>query len=189
MSHTVQIKSPGSKRAASWLPAVVFPVSLLFAGMAPAEQVDSFADNGYGRPVSNLQQPAAEYFNGRDVCHLPRPRKDPYVAAYIHATGKWTGPVQAGVNTIGKPPDQVNPGEIDHHGRPALIVDRQSYFHSPHESPTLRRSHRHDTQSDHGSSGNCRIPPCRPLSVFRRADAGWDNDGDRLPGARRNCRP
>jgi hypothetical protein len=57
------------------------------------------------------------------------PHEDPYIAAYNHAAGKWTGPVHAGVNPMGKSPDQVDPGELDNHGRPALIVDRQGYIH------------------------------------------------------------
>jgi hypothetical protein len=37
--------------------------------------------------------------------------------------------VHAGINTIGKSPDQVDPGELDNHGKPALVVDRQGYIH------------------------------------------------------------
>ena len=100
-------------------------VSLLRA----APKVDYFSDNGYGNPVSTLQHPAAEHFNGVTYVAYSGPHEDPYVAAYVHATGQWLGPVQAGVNPMGKSPDQVDPGELDNHGRPALIVDRQGYIH------------------------------------------------------------
>lgn len=104
---------PNSRRwsiaLVSWLGA---------AGLCAATNVDDFTDNGYGNPVSTLQHPAAEHFNGVT-----------YVAAYVHATGKWIGPVHAGVNTMGKSPDQVDPGELDNHGKPALVVDRQGYIH------------------------------------------------------------
>jgi hypothetical protein len=76
-----------------------------------------------------LQHPAAEYFNGVTYVTYQGPHEDPYVAAYVHATGKWIGPVQAGVNPMGKSPDQVDPGELDNHGRPALVVDRQGFIH------------------------------------------------------------
>ncbi|NBX59087.1 MAG: hypothetical protein EBT62_01270, partial [Opitutaceae bacterium] len=89
-----------------------------------APNVDYFSDNGYGNPVSTLQHPAAEHFKGVTYVAYSGPHEDPYVAAYVHATGQWLGPVQAGVNPMGKSPDQVDPGELDNHGRPALIVDR-----------------------------------------------------------------
>ncbi|MSU66436.1 MAG: hypothetical protein EXS38_10115 [Opitutus sp.] len=106
--------------------------SLAFGGgpaIGAAANVDHFTDNGYGNPVSTLQHPAAEHFNGVTYVAYSGPHEDPYVAAYDHAAGKWIGPVQAGVNPMGKSPDQVDPGELDNHGRPALIVDRQGYLH------------------------------------------------------------
>lgn len=30
---------------------------------------------------------------------------------------------------MGKSPDQIDPGELDNHGKPALVVDRQGYIH------------------------------------------------------------
>jgi hypothetical protein len=94
-----------------------------------AANVDYFTDNGYGNPVSTMHHPAAEHFNGVTYVAYSGPHEDPYVAAYVHATGQWIGPVQAGVNPMGKSPDQIDPGELDNHGRPALVVDRQGYIH------------------------------------------------------------
>ena len=51
------------------------------------------------------------------------------VVPYTHATGTWVGPVRAGVNLMGLSPDQVDPGALDNHGRPALVVDGQGYIH------------------------------------------------------------
>ncbi len=103
--------------------------ALTLCAMCDAANVDYFADNGYGNPVSTMQHPAAEHFNGVTYVAYSGPHEDPYIAAYVHATGQWIGPVQAGINTMGKSPDQVDAGELDNHGRPALVVDRQGYIH------------------------------------------------------------
>ena len=117
----------------SAIPAIIWAVLTAAFVWTPArclaEKVDHFTDNGYGNTVSNLQHPAAEYFNGVTYVAWQGPHEDPYVAAYTHATGTWTGPVQAGVNPMGLTPDQVDPGALDNHGRPALIVDGQGYIH------------------------------------------------------------
>ncbi|MCP4642268.1 MAG: hypothetical protein GY851_17620, partial [bacterium] len=57
------------------------------------------------------------------------PHEDPYVCAYDHAAEKWSGPVKAGVNLMGKTPDPTGHNDADDHGRPALIVDMQGYIH------------------------------------------------------------
>ncbi len=104
----------------------------LVAALAPAAEtgpVDYFADNGYGNTVSTLHHPAAEHRDGVTYVAYSGPHEDPYVAAYDHRAGRWHGPFQAGVNPMGKTPDQIDPGELDNHGRPALIVDRQGYVH------------------------------------------------------------
>lgn len=112
--------------ARSWF----FVLGWVAAGsLSPAANVDYFTDNGYGNPVSTLQHPAGEYFNSVTYVAYQGPHEDPYVAAYVHASGKWIGPVQAGVSLMGKSPDQVDPGELDNHGKPALVVDRQGYVH------------------------------------------------------------
>ena len=103
--------------------------ALTLCGVCAAANVDYFADNGYGNPVSTMQHPAAEHFNGVTYVAYSGPHEDPYIAAYVHATGQWIGPVQAGINPLGKSPDQVDAGELDNHGRPALVVDRQGYIH------------------------------------------------------------
>lgn len=94
-----------------------------------AANVDYFADNGYGNTLSTEQHPTGEHFNGVTYIAYQGPHEDPYVAAYVHAAGRWIGPVQAGVNTMGKAPDQIDKGELDNHGKPALVVDRQGYIH------------------------------------------------------------
>ncbi len=98
-------------------------------GACAAASVDYFADNGYGNPISNLQHPVGEHFKGVTYVAYQGPHEDAYVAAYVHATGRWIGPEKAGVSTMGKSPDQIDPAELDNHGKPALIVDRQGYLH------------------------------------------------------------
>ncbi len=99
------------------------------ACICAAEKVDYFTDNGYGNTVSTMQHPAAEYFKGVTYVAYQGPHEDPYVAAYNHEQGTWAGPVQAGVNPMGLSPDQVDPGALDNHGRPALTVDAQGFIH------------------------------------------------------------
>ena len=109
---------------------IVIALSLgLACTLRAADTSDHFSDNGYGKTVSNMQHPAAEYFNGVTYVAYQGPHEDPYVAAYTHATGTWAGPVRAGVNLMGLSPDQVDPGALDNHGRPALVVDGQGYIH------------------------------------------------------------
>ncbi len=114
-----------------YAPAVRASLILLagLAGSGAAAEVEHFADNGYGNPVSNLQHPAGEHHQGVTYVAYQGPHEDPYVAAYVHATGKWIGPVQAGVSPMGKSPDQIDPAELDNHGKPALVVDRSGHIH------------------------------------------------------------
>ena len=121
MNHRPSVTA---RHATPWLVLTLSACVPLFA-----QTVDYFADNGYGNPISNLQHPAGEHFNGVTYVAYQGPHEDAYVAAYVHATGQWIGPVQAGVSPMGKAPDQIDPGELDNHGKPALIVDRQGYIH------------------------------------------------------------
>ncbi len=94
-----------------------------------AGTVDYFADNGFGNPLSTLQHPCAEHYNGVTYIAYQGPHEDPYVCAYHHGSGKWTGPVQAGANPMGKIPDPTDADAVDNHGRPALIVDTKGHIH------------------------------------------------------------
>ena len=103
--------------------------SLLLCGISSAGMVDHFTDNGYGNPLAVMQHPCAEYYNGKTYIAYQGPHEDPYVCAYDHAAKKWSGPVKAGENLMGKTPDTVDPKGIDNHGRPAMIVDGKGYIH------------------------------------------------------------
>lgn len=97
---------------------------------AGAEVVDYFTDNGYGNPIATMQHPCAEFFDGVTYIAYQGPHEDPYVCAYDHASKKWSGPVKAGVSLMGHPQDAVTKdGQIDNHGRPALIVDAEGFIH------------------------------------------------------------
>jgi hypothetical protein len=91
--------------------------------------VDYFAENGFGKPVSTMQHPAGEYFNGVTYVAYQGPHEDPFVCAYHHNTGEWVGPVRAGVSALGRSPAPTDAGRIDNHGRPALFVDNEGYIH------------------------------------------------------------
>lgn len=111
------------------------PGPLMDGGVEPAasilasEAVDYFAENGFGKPLSTLQHPAGEYYEGTTYLAYQGPHEDPYVCAYDHRTKRWTGPVRAGISALGDDPPATDPDEIDNHGRPALIVDGQGYIH------------------------------------------------------------
>ncbi len=90
-------------------------------------KVDYFADNGLGNAVAVVQHPAGEFHKGITYVSYQGPLEDPYVAAYNHDTGKWAGPVKAGVSDMGKDPDRTP--RIDNHGKPTLIIDNEGYIH------------------------------------------------------------
>ncbi|MBN1341504.1 MAG: BNR-4 repeat-containing protein [Phycisphaerae bacterium] len=100
-----------------------------FSGVCLAGTVDYFTDNGYGNPISTMQHPCAEHYQGMTYIAYQGPHEDPYVCAYDHAAKKWRGPVKAGVNPMGKTPDPTDPDAVDNHGRPAMIVDGKGYIH------------------------------------------------------------
>jgi hypothetical protein len=102
---------------------------LLLGGAASADMVDYFTDNGFANPVSTLQHPCAETWKGVTYIAYQGPHEDPYVCAYDHAAKKWSGPVRAGENTMGKTPDPVDKNGPDNHGRPAMIVDGEGRIH------------------------------------------------------------
>jgi hypothetical protein len=90
-----------------------------------ATMVDYFTDNGLSSAVKTMQHPAGEYFKGVTYVAYQGPTEDPYVAAYNHTTGEWTGPFKAGESVLtGKAP-----GIIDNHGKLAMIIDNAGYIH------------------------------------------------------------
>jgi hypothetical protein len=96
---------------------------------AKGTPTDYFADNGFAKPVSTLQHPNAEYYNGVTYMAYQGPHEDPYVCAYNHKTEQWSGPFKAGTSQLGKTPDPTDRDMVDNHGRPALLVDGNGYIH------------------------------------------------------------
>lgn len=94
-----------------------------------AEEVDYFADNGFGKPLSTLHHPSGEYYRGSTYVAYQGPHEDAYVCAYNHVSKKWTGPFLAGVSPLGKTPDPTDNAALDNHGKPAMMVDRAGYLH------------------------------------------------------------
>jgi len=87
--------------------------------------VDYFTDQGLSGAVKTMQHPAGEYQKGVTYIAYQGPTEDPYVAAYNHTKGKWTGPFKAGESVLtGK-----EPGVIDNHGKPALVIDDEGFIH------------------------------------------------------------
>jgi len=95
------------------------------AGKKANGEVDYFTDNGYGNPVETIQHPAGEYHKDVTYIAYQGPLEDPYVAAYDHAAGKWSGPFKAGESVLGKSPG----AKIDDHGKPAMIIDDAGHIH------------------------------------------------------------
>ena len=88
-------------------------------------EVDYFTNNGFSNTVGTMQHPAGEHYKGVTYVAYQGPLEDPYVAAYDHATDKWSGPFKAGDSIMGKTPG----AKIDNHGKPTLVVDGESYIH------------------------------------------------------------
>jgi len=88
-------------------------------------EVDYFTDNAFSNAVATVQHPAGEYYKGVTYVAYQGPLEDAYVAAYEHATAKWTGPFKAGESILGKTPG----AKIDNHGKPAMIIDNAGYIH------------------------------------------------------------
>ena len=107
----------------------VISLSIGLTAMVSADQTDYFANNGFAKPVSTMQHPNAEYYNGVTYIAYQGPHEDPYVCAYNHSTNTWSGPFKAGISQLGKTPDPTDPKPVDNHGRPTLIVDGQGYIH------------------------------------------------------------
>ncbi len=107
----------------------LLPLFVLVSHAADVPNVDYFTDNGFGNPSTTLQHPTGEFFKGTTYLAYQGPHEDSYVAAYNHAKKKWSGPVLAGVNLMGKTPDPVANGELDNHGKPAMMVDSKGYIH------------------------------------------------------------
>jgi len=108
---------------------LAFLLSVFVVGFVFAEPTDYFADNGFGKPVSTMQHPCAEYFNGVTYVAYQGPHEDPYICAYNHKTRQWSGPVKAGTSSLGNSPDPTEADEVDNHGRPALVVDGTGHIH------------------------------------------------------------
>ena len=101
---------------------------LLASSLATAEtetQVDYFTDNAFSNTISTMQHPAGEHCKGVTYLAYQGPLEDPYVAAYDHTTGEWSGPFKAGTSEMGKTPGE----KIDNHGKPTLVVDNAGYIH------------------------------------------------------------
>jgi hypothetical protein len=108
---------------------LLFSATALAVHAAESRDVDYFTDNGFGNPSSTLQHPTGVNHNGTTYIAYQGPHEDSYVAAYHHATRKWSGPFLAGVNLMGKSPDPVENKDLDNHGKPAMMVDKKGYIH------------------------------------------------------------
>jgi len=90
-----------------------------------SQEVAYFANNAYSNTIGTMQHPSGEYFEGVTYVAYQGPLEDPWVAAYDHAAGEWSGPFKAGESIMGKTPG----AKIDNHGKPALVVDVEGYIH------------------------------------------------------------
>jgi hypothetical protein len=53
------------------------------------QNVDYFADNGFGNAVAIVQHPAGVFHKGITYICYQGPLEDPYVASYNHKTKEW----------------------------------------------------------------------------------------------------
>ena len=110
----------------------IFIVQILFLALfvngqstQKSEMVDYFTNNGLSSSVKTMQHPAGEYYKGVTYVAYQGPTVDPYVASYNHETDKWAGPFKAGESIL----TGRDPGMIDSHGKPAIIIDDKGYIH------------------------------------------------------------
>ena len=141
--------------------SLVLPCKNLFP-----QEVDYFADNGLDNPLSTLQHPCAESFNGRTYVAYQGPHEDPYVAVYDHAAQKWEGPVRAGISEMGKTPDPIERGIVDNHGRPALLVDGEGYIHIIFGGHGGSPNHGENTLGTPGKGRQTHMVSDRPEDIF-----------------------
>ena len=59
-----------------WLQGLPVFVLIACAGVARAQIVDHFTDNGYGNPISTMQHPCAEHYHGVTYVAYQGPHED-----------------------------------------------------------------------------------------------------------------
>ena len=101
----------------SFLAALVLGPAVLVSSIGWGQTVDYFTDNGFANPLSTLQHPTAAYYKGTTYIAYQGPHMDAYVCAYNHASGKWSGPVLAGVSLMAKVSEPADLSEADSHGK------------------------------------------------------------------------
>jgi hypothetical protein len=104
----------------TFLTLLILFITILVNGQSFPESamVDYFTDNGLSASVKTMQHPSGEYYKDVTYIAYQGPTEDPYVAAYNHTTGKWTGPFKAGESVL----TGREPGMIDNHGKPAYYL-------------------------------------------------------------------
>lgn len=90
------------------------------------QQVDYFADNAIGNPLSVVQHPAGIHYKDVTYVSYQGPFEDPYIAAYDHNTGQWQGPYDAGTSELGR---RVGRTKHDNHGKPTILIDDKEHIH------------------------------------------------------------
>lgn len=162
-----------------------FGLALIFCFSLPAcsttltkaerndELADYFADNGLGNAVAVVQHPAGEYHEGITYVSYQGPLEDPYVAAYNHGTGNWSGPFKAGVSDMGKDPSRTP--RIDNHGKPTLIIDDAGYIHIFYGGHGGMPIHGENPLGNYHYGTNKHVVSKRPLDI-----SSWE-DLDTIP--------
>jgi len=80
---------------------------------------DYFTDIGSSSSFISINQPAAQYYNGKTYIVFSGIGFDPYIAYHDHISGRWSDIVQVG----------DSPLMTDNHGPPALLIDNNGYLH------------------------------------------------------------
>lgn len=127
------------------------------------EQVDYFADNGYGNAVAVVQHPAGIFHKGITYVCYQGPQEDPYVASYNHTTKEWKGPFKAGVSEMGKDPNRKK--KIDNHGKPSMLIDNQGYIHIAFGGHGGMKKHGDNLLGNHHYGKNLHAVSKRPLDI------------------------
>ena len=129
------------------------------------QQVDYFADNGFGNAVAVVQHPAGIYHNGITYVCYQGPLEDPYVASYNHNTKEWKGPYKAGVSEMGKDPSR----KTDNHGKPSMLIDNQGYIHITFGGHGGTKKLGENPLGNHHYGKNKHVVSKKPLDI-----SGWE---------------
>lgn len=128
----------------------------VFATKSLANAVDYFTDNGYSNAVG---PPGGVHHEGVTYVTYQGPDEHAWVASYNHETGKWVGPLLAGISLM------EPRGKIDNHGKPAMVIDDEGYIHIFYGGHGGTAKLGENTLGNHNNGAQRHIVSKKPLDI------------------------